>query len=191
MVAVGGCVYLACENRYVGALLFSVALLTICYEELLLFTGRVGYIVFDASRDKLADLTLGLVGNAAGAVTFGLITSKLLPHVADAAVVICESKARIDFASVFFRAFLCGVLMYAAVNPYKKKNSVVGILVCIPVFILSGFEHSVADMFYFACGGAKPDRALIFTGVALLGNAAGSISLALLSNKKESGECSK
>ena len=29
LISIGGCVFLACENRYVGAVLFSVALLWI------------------------------------------------------------------------------------------------------------------------------------------------------------------
>ena len=32
LIAIGGCVYLACDSKYVGAALFSVALLSICFK---------------------------------------------------------------------------------------------------------------------------------------------------------------
>ena len=51
LIAIGGCVYLACDSKYVGAALFSVALLSICFKGYSLFTGKVGYLVNDHSRD--------------------------------------------------------------------------------------------------------------------------------------------
>ena len=36
LIGIGGSVYLACDNKYVGAVLFSVALLCICMHR----TGR-------------------------------------------------------------------------------------------------------------------------------------------------------
>ena len=45
MVAIGCAIYLSCENKYVGACLFSIALLTVCFKEYSLFTGKIGTIV--------------------------------------------------------------------------------------------------------------------------------------------------
>ena len=45
LVGIGGAVFLACESRIAGAVLFSVALVGICLLGLSLFTGRVGYLV--------------------------------------------------------------------------------------------------------------------------------------------------
>ena len=47
---------------------------------------------------------------------------------------------------VFFAGVLCGILMYTAVWVYKQKNTAAAIFFCVPVFILAGFEHSIADM---------------------------------------------
>ena len=44
MVGIGGAVYMSCDNKYVGAVLFSVALLTICYMGMYLFTGKIGFL---------------------------------------------------------------------------------------------------------------------------------------------------
>lgn len=42
LIAIGGSVFLSCENRYIGAMLFSVALLCICYRGYYLYTGKIG-----------------------------------------------------------------------------------------------------------------------------------------------------
>ena len=44
LVSIGGCVYMSCDNKYIGAILFSVALLCICYKGYSLFTGKVGFM---------------------------------------------------------------------------------------------------------------------------------------------------
>jgi len=43
MIGFGGVVFLMCENRVVGSLLFSFGLLTIVCQGFALYTGRVGY----------------------------------------------------------------------------------------------------------------------------------------------------
>ena len=45
---------------------------------------------------------------------------------------------------------MCGILMYIAVDIYKNKKSILGIFLAVPVFILSGFEHSIANVGYFS-----------------------------------------
>ena len=42
MVGIGGTVYLSCESKVVGAVLFSVALLVICMLGIYLYTGKIG-----------------------------------------------------------------------------------------------------------------------------------------------------
>ena len=53
MIAIGGSVFLACDNKYVGAVLFSVALLCICYLGYYLFTGKIGYLAKDFSKSNI------------------------------------------------------------------------------------------------------------------------------------------
>ena len=78
--------------------------------------------------------------------------------------------------------------MYMAVSIYKEKNSPLGILFCIPTFILCGFEHSIADMFYLSAGVAFTAeyilKALLFIALAICGNAVGAIFIALFDKAK-------
>ena len=60
-ICLGGAVFLACENRIAGAILFSVALLCICMKGYALFTGKVGYIPEAHDKDAVSLLLLALL----------------------------------------------------------------------------------------------------------------------------------
>ena len=186
-ISLGGAVFLAAENRIAGAVLFSVALLCICFKGYALFTGRVGFIPEDHSRDALETLFLCLLGNALGTVLGGLLIRLALPGLGAAALTLCEGKLAQLLWSTLIRGGFCGVLMYLAVSTWRDSKTPLGILFCIPVFILSGFEHSIADIFYFAASGLVSLRAFLFIWVVILGNALGAMILPLLNGlwKKE------
>lgn len=181
MIAIGGSVFLACDNKYVGAVLFSVALLCICYLGYYLFTGKIGYLAKDFSKSNVLNLATGLAVNLIITFLLGILISFALPNLAEKAYTICTAKLEQSFLITFIRAVFCGVLMYTAVEIFKEKKTPLGIIFCIPVFILCGFEHSVADMFYFGASGIFNAKILTFELAAVLGNTAGSLVLALLS----------
>ena len=84
--------------------------------------------------------------------------------------------------------FFCGLLIYLAVDIYAKHKTPVGIIFCIPVFILSGYEHSIADMFYFATSGIVSLKACGFIWTVILGNSIGGMlipALALIGQKPD------
>ena len=64
--------------------------------------------------------------------------------------------------------------MYLAVDSYRKSKSWLFVVMPIVVFILSGLEHSIANMFYLTLAGAWGIDALRITLLALVGNAVGS-----------------
>ena len=186
-ISLGGAVFLAVENRIVGAVLFCVALLCICFKGYALFTGRVGFIPEDHGKDALETLLLCLLGNALGTVLGGSLIRLALPGLGAAALTLCEGKLAQLWWSTLIRGGFCGVLMYLAVSTWRDSKTPLGILFCIPVFILSGFEHSIADIFYFAASGLVSLRAFLFIWVVILGNALGAMILPLLNGlwKKE------
>lgn len=181
MIAIGGSVYLACDNRYFGAVLFSVALLTICFKGYSLYTGRIGFIPEKHDRDTVAALFLGLAGNLAATIVCGFLIRLGVPALGAAAETLCAGKLVQSALQTLIRGVFCGVLMYVAVSVYRDGKNITGILFGIPVFILSGFEHSVADMFYFAAGGMLDGRVFLFILEVILGNSLGAVLLPLLS----------
>ncbi len=171
LISIGGAVFLSVGDKTVGAVGFTIGLISVCYYGANLFTGRVGYL-FEKKKGAVPELFLGLLGNLIGSVLAGLA---LLSVKGEAARAVCEAKLALSGGSVFVRAVFCGMLVYIAVNLFRDKKTVLGIVIGIPVFILSGFEHSVADMFYFAAAGEFSAKALLFIVIVLAGNAAGAL----------------
>ena len=180
LIAIGGSVYLSCDNKYVGAVLFAVALLCICYKGYSLFTGKVGLMVEAHGKKEWSVLLLGLLGNAVATLILGLAISYALPDLGDKAETICNAKLNQQIGQALIRSSFCGMLMYLAVTVYREKNSIAGILFCVPVFILSGFEHSIANMFYFGVARIFTVEMALYILLIICGNAFGAVSLAFL-----------
>lgn len=161
-IGIGGTVFLSCENRYVGAVLFSVGLLAICCMGLFLFTGRVGYLAEERSGAYALSLLATLAGNLAGTLLTGRLIACARPELAEKAAALWEKKLSMAPLPALIAAFFCGVLMYTAVAVYKEKGTLLGVILCVPVFILSGFEHSVADLFYWFLAGKFTAGGLFF-----------------------------
>ena len=174
LITIGGTVFLSCENKTVGAVLFSVALLCICYKSYYLFTGKIGYIVEQHTKQDFLNLAVGLFGNLAATFLLGMLLRTVLPNIGEKAAEMCSAKLAQFPLYTFIRGFFCGILMY------KEKNSVLGILFCVPVFILCGFEHSIADMFYLGASGIFSVKIILFTALVVAGNTFGAIVLPLL-----------
>ncbi|MBR3685056.1 MAG: formate/nitrite transporter family protein [Clostridia bacterium] len=175
MISIGCAVYLACQNKYVGAVMFSVALLTICYKGYNLYTGRIGFMVNSHSKDDFHGLLLGLLGNTLAMMAFGALIGLALPNLKETAINVVGAKLTQSFISALIRAIFCGILMYIAVSLYREKKTIVGIVFCIPVFILSGFEHSIADMGYFAVAGEWSLKGFGYIWTIILGNSIGAM----------------
>lgn len=174
-ISIGGCACLSCENRYVGVVLFAVGLLAICSFGFSLYTGKIGYMVENHSAKDIKVLGMGLLGNLTGCVVFGALAGIGLPKLAEAARLACDAKFEQTLPQSLIRAFFCGVLMYLAVEIYKKKNSLAGIFICVPAFALSGFEHSIANMFYFSIAGYFNIQSVLYVVLIIFGNSLGGM----------------
>lgn len=174
MVSIGGVAFLSCENRYIGALLFSVGLISIVMLGMNLYTGKIGYVL---ENDKIffVDTVLSVVGNAVGCLALGLAKAPI-----GSVAAICTAKLAKAPLAAFIDAILCGILIYVCVDIFKKKNTVIGIVFCIPTFILCGFEHSIADMFYLFNARIFSLQAVIFIAIIVAGNAVGGLFLPVL-----------
>ena len=85
------------------------------------------------------------------------------------------AKLAMPLSQTFVMACGCGLLMYLAVDGYKKYNNIISIITCVSAFILVGFEHSIADMFYIFTTGTVSLQSLVFIIVVLLGNTCGAL----------------
>ncbi len=174
-IGIGGTVFLSCDNRVVGAILFSVALLSICYLGLFLFTGKIGYIAVQHDKQSVVSVIVTLIGNILGTLTAGLLTGYMKPAVIETARGLCENKLLLAPMQVVVAGVFCGILMYTAVELFKTNNTPVGIFFCVPVFILAGFEHSIADMYYFFTARMFTGEVLVFLLLVVFGNTIGGM----------------
>lgn len=179
LIAVGGIAYLSCDNKYIGAFLFGTGLFVILNFNLALFTGKVGYAVENKPK-YLFDLLIIWLGNFAGTVISAiLVLCTRISGISEKAAVLCETKTNDSPVSILILAFFCGMLMFIAADGYKIISNSVGkaltIFLPVVVFILSGFEHCIANMFYFSLAEAWTARSFGYLIIMSLGNALGGI----------------
>ena len=181
-IGIGGAVYLTLENRVIGAVLFGVGLYTIVLNGLFLYTGKVGYLI--SAKDKKAyilQLMFTWLGNFAGtALAAAAISATRIRNLRRTAEVICKTKLADTPHSILILAVFCGILMYVAVDGFREKGNPLILFFCVTVFILCGFEHCIANMFYFSLAGAWSLRAVIYLLLMTLGNSVGGILLPLV-----------
>lgn len=191
-LGVGGMVSFSSDNRYVGAFLFSLGLFTIVQFRYGLFTGKVGYIV-NREPAYILEVLVTLISNAAGTFIsaillrqtrfFTTVVSGMEQTIEERVSAAVDGKIHDDPLSIFVLAAFCGMLMFTAVEVNRQcraKGNFVGALfgVVFPVvvFIICGFNHCIADMFYyFFCGCPDVPDAILYFVLAVLGNAAGGM----------------
>ena len=183
MISIGGTIFLTCESKLLGAFLFSIGLYAICAFGLNLYTGKIGYVI-DNKPKYLIELAVTLIGNLIGTVGCGylLFLTRQGDKLRKAASTICEVKLDDNLLSIFILAIFCGIIMYLAVDLFKRLTDFgkyMGIFMGITVFILAGFEHCVANMYYFSAANMWEWKTILYVLVMVAGNSVGSILLAL------------
>ena len=179
MIGAGGTLFLSVENRYMGSFLFGIGLFTILVFKLSLFTGKVGYAV-QQKPAYLVDLAISWAGNLIGTVGVGLmmLQTRSAAALTEKAAAICNTKLDDGLVSIFVLSIFCGVMMFLAADNFKKAENAmqknIGIFFPVMVFILCGFEHCVANMFYFTVAQAWSEKAVVYLLVMSLGNSVGA-----------------
>lgn len=182
-IGIGGVAYLSCDSKYVGSFLFGTGLFVILSFGFNLFTGKVGYAV-ENKPAYILDLVVIWLGNLVGTAAMGaMILCTRVSGISEKAAAICDVKFADTLPSIFILAFFCGMLMFIAADGYKNIENPVGkmLAVFLPVmaFILSGYEHCIANMFYFTIAKAWSLNALGYLMIMTLGNAAGGMFIPL------------
>ena len=192
-IGVGGLLFILSKTyipgnwgNIVGALLFPAGLITICYCKFNLYTGKIGIAPNDGINTNglnvLEWLAWILLGNIVGAFAFGLLVypfTLLGGSFADTVHAIGVARETMDPGVMIFTSILCGILVYIAVYFFNKSNEnfgkITGVLIPIAFFVLAGFQHCVANMFYMAASGCwtlESTQALVG---CILGNSMGGL----------------
>lgn len=183
LIGIGATAYIAAPDIVSGSLFFTVGLFAICFFGVDLFTGRSGYLLTQPRRLAYAgELLLIWAGNYAGAAAYSAALRFAKPALAQKMSELWAGKITQHPFAVFLLGVGCGLLIYIAVDNYRSSGSdvgkAVGILLCVPAFILCGFEHCIADMVYMSAAGRFD---IVFILIVTCGNLAGSFLIPLYS----------
>ena len=183
-IGLSGVVLLSVENKVLGAALFTVGLFTICTFGLNLYTGKICYVFFQ-DRDYALNLPIIWLGNLIGTGLIALCARMTrIASISERAMSMCQTKLDDSLLSLFFLGVLCNLLIYIAVAGYNRNPHELGkylsLFLGVTIFITSGTEHCVADMFYFWMAGAWSGRTVICLLVITLGNSVGGVLFGLL-----------
>lgn len=179
-ISIGGIVFLSCESKVAGAIFFTIGLFTVCTFGLNLFTGKVCYAL-DNKASYILDLILIWCGNFTGCILTGLAMrlTRVAPTLIETAQGVCEKKLSGSPLSTIILGLFCNICIYIAVDGYKNNPHEIGkylaLLFGVTVFILCGFEHCVANMFYFSMAGIFTGNMIVFLLLNTLGNIIGGL----------------
>lgn len=153
--------------RLVGGAVFCLGLILVTIAGAEMFTGNVLLVMAAASRKISArklfrNWAIVFGGNFLGAaLTAGLVFfsgQHLLLHgqVGVTALEIAEFKCELTFSQAMTRAVFCNVLVclayWLSISGRAAIDKVIVILFPITAFVVSGFEHSVANMYFLSFG---------------------------------------
>lgn len=142
-IGIAGFGYLA-VGGLAGAVLFSFGLLTVVGYKLKLYTGTAGFI----NKGEFPELMLILLGNIVGCLLVGLLTRASNMDLQAAAQKILEVRLGSGPLRCGLLGIGCGFIMTTAVTFSREKNYL-PLLFGVPLFIICGFTHCVADAFYY------------------------------------------
>ena len=140
-----GCVVNLRVGGVAGAVLFAFGLTTVVYYGMKLYTGTAGFI---RRKGDWSMLALVLIGNIIGCLLTAWLIGYAQPDCIEPASSILAGRLAKGPWACFLLAIGCGFIMTTAVE-FARKGKMLPLVFGVPVFILCGFAHSIADAFYF------------------------------------------
>lgn len=153
----------ALGGKLASATIFPIGLTMVLLAGSELFTGNCLFLMpllrgnITAGR-MLRNWVAVYLGNLLGsvAVAFLVVQCGALDGIAEAAVATAAAKAALPFGVALLRGVLCNFLVCLAVwmafCAQSAGGKVVSLFGPIFLFVLCGFEHSVANMYYIPAG---------------------------------------
>lgn len=181
LIGIGSYIYIIMLNlgyKVIGSCLFSLGLISVFLLEANLFTGKIGSI--ELNSKCIINLLITLLFNFVGiglVALVGLLNGDLVIKSAE----VVASKLSKEWYQILFDSIMCGVMIELAVLLYKKSKNLFTTVLSIMVFILAGFEHCIANLFYYITGYQSFTYFAFLAFVFyILGNSIGAITLHLI-----------
>lgn len=150
-------------NKVVGAAIFPAGLAMVLIAGSELFTGNCLLIIPLLEHEigcakMLRNWLVVYLGNLMGGllITAMAVWGGTFDGVYEAVIATATAKAALPFVSALLRGILCNLLVclgvWMAFAAKTVGGKIAGLFFPVFVFVLCGFEHSVANMFYIPAG---------------------------------------
>ncbi|MBQ3813565.1 MAG: formate/nitrite transporter family protein [Bacteroidales bacterium] len=166
LIGLGACGFLALGGL-TGAIIFAFGLIGVVLTGIPLYTGRAGVMT------SIPGIIKVWWWNVVGAMAVGLVVAAIGGSLAESAYNTVAAHVAQGPWRGFLRAVGCGLVIDLSVWFYRSSKSLVPVLFGIPLFIVCGFYHSIADVVYIF-GAWKWDINLLwFYPIIVIGNYVG------------------
>ena len=128
-----------------GAILFAFGLLAVTISKAELFTGKAGFIPYRESLQLLPMVLLNAAGCLITAYIASYSTSEVVATTLDTIMAAREAAL---WDMLLMTSIGTGVIVTLAVYGVRK-GTYLPLLYGVPVFIMCGLPHSIADAFYY------------------------------------------
>ena len=128
-----------------GAILFAFGLLAVTISKAELFTGKAGFIPYRESLQLLPMVLLNAAGCLITAYIASYSTSEVVATTLDT---IMAAREAASWDMLLMTSIGTGVIVTLGVYGVRK-GTYLPLLYGVPVFIMCGLPHSIADAFYY------------------------------------------
>ena len=150
-----------------GAVIFAFGLVGVVLSGSLLYTGKAGVMT------DIGALTLIWLFNVLACILIGLLVVSIGGEPQERAQAVVDGRLAQGPWRSFLRAVGCGLIIDLSVWLYRKSKSLVPVLFGVPLFIVCGFYHSIADVVYLVAAWKWSPAILWYYPVIVIGNYVG------------------
>lgn len=168
LIGLGACGYLALGGLP-GAIIFAFGLIGVVLSGSLLYTGRAGVM----KLNETGSLVMIWLFNILACILLGLLMMSLGGEPVERAQTAVAGRLAQGPWRSFLRAVGCGLIIDIAVWMYRTTKNILPVLFGVPLFIVCGFYHSIADVVYLVAAWKWSPDILWYYPVIVLGNYAG------------------
>ena len=165
---------------FIGSFMFAFGLLSVVHFKLPLYTGTAGFIKLN-KWEEYKKMVIILLGNILGC----FLLAQLLDHSQYIGDSIIQERINRGYVRCLLNGIWCGFVMTLIVQGGRDKNLLL-ILFGIPLFILLGFYHSIADAFYASISSIETNKQyVLYYIIIVFGNFIGCNIPRLLKYKND------
>ncbi|MFA6755889.1 MAG: formate/nitrite transporter family protein [Bacilli bacterium] len=177
-------------GKALGSVVFAFGLIFVCFLGTNLYTGKIGFVFEGNKKEKVIECIIALVFNIIGALIVSLFfvlfdgtdgeLVTLVNNCVTGKLNIYDSGS--GWYKTLFSSIFCGIMIYLAVFFFKKYDNpflrIVGIIFPIIIFVSCGFDHCIANVFYFGTSlftNKFTPEILMLLLINIVGNSIGSL----------------